>query len=252
LTDSPFTLRDRHIVVVGASSGIGAAIAANCAAAGARVSICARRAELLAEVTAKLPGAGHGWQTLDVVQVQSIGPTLDQFVADRGPIAGLVYAAGVMTLRPLQILSPAGWNETLAVNVDGAVLCCQAAVTAARAAAGQSLVLIGSISAQIPRGSGMAAYAASKAALEGAARALAIEGARRRTRVNVIAPAIIRTQLWERLTMTEQQKEEVLKRHLLGPGECDDVAHACVYLLSPASRWVTGTTLVVDGGYSLG
>jgi NAD(P)-dependent dehydrogenase (short-subunit alcohol dehydrogenase family) len=52
--------------------------------------------------------------------------------------------------------------------------------------------------------------------------------------------------------MTEQQKQEVIKRHLLGPGEADDVAHACVYLLSPAARWVTGTTLVIDGGYSLG
>lgn len=253
MTDSPFALDGKHVVVVGASSGIGLAVARRCADAGARLSLCARRSELLADVTAALPGGGHGWQMLDVRESKSIGPVFDRFVAERGRIDGLVYAAGEMGLRPLQVLSPEKWDETLAVNVSGAVFCCQAAAAVPRAAAeGLAIVLIGSISAQFPRGSGMSAYAASKAALEGVARALAIEGARRRTRVNVVAPAIIQTQLWERLKMTEQQKQEVIKRHLLGAGEVDDVAYACVYLLAPASRWVTGTTLVVDGGYSLG
>jgi NAD(P)-dependent dehydrogenase (short-subunit alcohol dehydrogenase family) len=206
----------------------------------------------LAEAAAALPGSGHGWQALDVRETAAIAAVFDRFVAERGRIDGLVYAVGEMDLRPLHVLSPDKWDETLAVNLRGAILCCQAAAAATRAGEGLSLVLIGSISAQFPRGAGMAAYAASKAALEGAVRALAIEGSRRRTRVNVVAPAIIQTQLWERLKMTEQQKQEVIKRHLLGSGDVDDVAYACIYLLSPASRWVTGTTLVVDGGYSLG
>ena len=93
MTDSPFALNGKHIVVVGASSGIGLAVARRCADAGAKVSLCARRTELLAEVTPSLAGSGHGWQALDAREARTIGPAFDRLVAERGPIDGLVYAA---------------------------------------------------------------------------------------------------------------------------------------------------------------
>jgi len=134
----------------------------------------------------------------------------------------------------------------------GAVFCCQAATTNTRAfRGGMSIVLLGSAGACKPAGSGMTGYCASKAALEGAVRAMAIEGARRRIRFNAVAPGAVRTELWDGPERTEEHIRKVCERHPLGPGELDDVAYACVYLLSPAARWITGTVLPLDGGFLL-
>lgn len=247
-----FSLAGQHVVVVGASSGIGRATALRCAEAGARLSFCARRAELLEGLLGEMTGSEHGYRTLDVANVDQIGSVLDAFVEKRGPIDGLVYAAGTNLLRPLNVIRKDPWDQLQAVNLRGAVFCCQAATMNPRAAReGMSLVLIGSAGARKPGGSGMVAYAASKAALEGATRAMAVEGARRKIRVNAVAPAAVRTEMWDATERTEEQIQKILERHPLGVGSVDDVAYACVYLLSAAAKWITGSVLAIDGGYFL-
>ncbi len=247
-----FSLDGKHVVVVGASSGIGRATAVRCAGAGARVSVCARREDRLQELVHELPGTDHGYCCLDVRELDDIESVFDTFMRERGPIGGLVYAAGIEILRPLNVIDPAQWNETMDVNLRGAVFCCKAAQRNPRVPPdGMSIVLISSIAAWHPMGSAKIAYSAAKAALNGAMRAAAVEGARRKIRVNSIMPAVVRTEMWESLRMTEEQKQAVYQQHLLGVGDVDDVAYACIYLISPAAKWVTGTVLVLDGGCSL-
>jgi NAD(P)-dependent dehydrogenase (short-subunit alcohol dehydrogenase family) len=113
-------------------------------------------------------------------------------------------------------------------------------------------VLISSIMGQVSRPA-LAAYSASKAALGGLARSLALEMARDRVRVNCIAPAFVETEMLAQLRerLPAASFEELEKAHPLGFGQPEDVAYAAAFLLSPASRWITGTVLVADGGYSI-
>ncbi|MHC4399075.1 MAG: SDR family NAD(P)-dependent oxidoreductase [Planctomycetota bacterium] len=247
-----FSLAGKHVVIVGASSGIGKAAAVRCAEAGARVSACARREEHLDALVSQLAGADHGWLRLDVRELPDIETVFQSFAEERGPVDGLIYAAGIEVMRPLNVIDEAQWANVVDVNLRGAVFCSKAAqgnTVASRE--GMSIVLLSSIAAWYPMGAAKITYSATKAALNGVMRAAAMEGARRNIRVNSIMPAAVRTEIWEKLPMTESQREKIDRQHLLGVGEADDVAYACVYLTSPAARWITGTVLVLDGGYSL-
>ncbi len=247
-----FSLAGKHVVVVGASSGIGKATAIRCAEAGAIVSVAARRVELLSQLVAELPGSGHGFHMLDVRVSRSIPPCLDVFVKRAGPIGGLVYSAGVSTLLPLNVTGEDHWRGVLDVNLTGAVFCTKEAVSAKRCSPeGMGIVWISSSAAQNPAGAGRLSYGASKAGMIGAARALANELSRRRMRINVLCPAAVATEIWDKQTLDEQQKRKFFDRHPLGIGEPDDIAYACVYLLSPAARWLTGTVISLDGGFSV-
>lgn len=227
-------------------------MAQRCAEAGARLSICARRSEALAEVQGQLPGQGHGWRPLDVTRLEEIEAVMAGFVEDRGPIDGMVYSAGLATIRPLAALDPSYWEQMIQVNLRGALFCCKAAQRAPRPGLnGLSIALVSSIAGQLPAGSGRIAYAASKAGLDGAMRALAVESARHKLRINSIVAGAVETEIWKTNALTDQQRQSLFEQHPLGIGQVDDVAYACVYLLSPASRWMTGASLVLDGGRSL-
>ena len=117
---------------------------------------------------------------------------------------------------------------------------------------GASLVLISSITSLIGRG-GVGAYAASKGALIAAMRPMAIELATRKIRVNCISPGTVLTPMMEQYlsSLTKEQRERRLDGFLLGMGCSEDISNACIYLLSDASRWVTGQNLIVDGGYTV-
>ncbi|MHC4505176.1 MAG: SDR family NAD(P)-dependent oxidoreductase [Planctomycetota bacterium] len=252
MAQEAFSLTGQHVVVVGASSGIGRAVAVRCAEAGARLSVCARREDRLKNLVSELTGEGHGFRRLDVRASDEIPRVFDGFVSARGPIDGMVYSAGFNVLRPINVLGREVADDMYEVNLRGAVLCCQAATANTRASrGGMSIVMISSMGARFPAGSGLTCYAATKAGLDGAMRALANELARRKIRVNTVAPGAVATEIWNDAGRTEAQKQAVYDAHPLGVGEVDDVAWACLYLLAPASRWVTGTAMVVDGGYGI-
>jgi len=247
-----FSLTGKHVVIVGASSGIGKAAAIRCAEAGATVSLAARRTELLSEIVAGLPGSRHGFHMLDVRDSGSVPACMDSFVKRAGPISGLVYSVGVSTLLPLNVAGEDHWQGVLDVNLTGAVFCTKEAVSARRCSPeGMGIVWISSSAAQNPAGAGRLSYGASKAGMIGAARALANELSRRTIRINVLCPAAVATDIWNTQPMSDEQKKRFFDRHPLGIGAPDDIAYACVYLLSPAARWLTGTVISIDGGFSV-
>lgn len=245
-------LEGKHIVVIGASSGIGKATAELCAKRGASVSLCARRGEVLKEIASKM-GADHGGYPLDVTWDKArIEEVFDQMVADRGMIDGMVYAAGVSANMAFGIIPTNRFEDVLKTNLVGAMLVTQAAINLKRVKReGCSIVWIASIAASKPSGGGLFMYSASKAAMVGGIRSISIELVKRNIRINAVSPGAVQTEIWGQYVLSEKQKQALFKKHPMGLGKPDDIAAACSYLLSDDARWVTGQEFIIDGGFSL-
>jgi NAD(P)-dependent dehydrogenase (short-subunit alcohol dehydrogenase family) len=247
-----FALKGKHVVIVGASSGIGGETARQCASVGATVSICARREDRLKEVLASLGGERpHRYAVLDAGQSERIEPCFDELARANGPIDGLVYAAGTGPVWPLPTITAEKIQSLFSVNVAGAILATKAAVKRVPKSGG-SIVWVSSISARRAGGAAKTVYAATKGAMDSGTMALAYELARKKIRVNSIAPGAVETEMWKFDVVEREQTQKIFDAHPLGVGQPLDVALACVYLISDAARWITGTVLTIDGGYSIG
>lgn len=225
------------VLVVGAKGGVGQACVERASQAGARTIGTSRGAT-----------EADDSRTLDLLAPDSF----ERFAGELPDLNGVVLAAGVTLVRPFTMLSAADWHRILAVNLEGPMLLCRALLRARKIRAGGSVVFIGSIAAH--RGAaGYTAYAASKAALGGAVRGLALEAARLKVRVNLISPGLIAAGMAGEVEqpLTEAQKAEYAARYPLGLGSPEDVANGVLFLLSPASRWMTGADMVMDGGATL-
>lgn len=248
---NPMDLQGRTLLVTGASSGLGRGVAELLAGLGGRVILCARDATRLVEVKAGLPGEGHAIEPLDLQQVDAIAPWLKQIAAKHGVLSGLVHSAGVLTTKPLKMLSPADWETAFRVNVFAAgALAKGFRQPGVRAAAG-SVVFLSSVMALTGQ-PGQVLYSATKGALSAMTRSLALELARENIRVNCVAPAVVEAGMSATLRQnsTPEQFAQITALHPLGLGRPEDVANAVAFLLADSGRWITGTTLVVDGGYT--
>jgi len=244
-------LTGRHFLVTGAGSGIGRAIAVLFAALGAKLSLVDRDEASLVEAVAGMPPGDHARHVFDLEDVERIDGLVKDIVATNGPLHGLVHAAGTQAVMPAKDIKPETWRRILAVN-------CEAALALGRnmgrkrvyAGDGGSIVFISSIMA-LAGNPGSVAYSMSKSALHGLARSLALELAPTGVRVNCIAPGFVHTPMLERLARTwdASQREAVESLHPLGFGQPEDIANAAAFLVAQTGRWVTGTVLVVDGGY---
>lgn len=249
LENSPFSLNQKTIVVTGASSGIGREIAIQCAGAGARILAMGRNeARLKAAVDAC--GEGHAYYNVDLTSPDHIND-IAFFFARYAPIHGIVYAAGVSPTIPFRIMKPGQVADAFQINVFSAIELIQILLKPGiRAADGTSVVMISSVMSEVGE-KAKSLYAMTKASAVALVKSLALEYADKNIRFNAISPSVVNTPLTEKSIY--RQSEEAMKavetQHPLGLGSPQDVAYAAIYLQSDASRWVTGTNMVVDGGY---
>jgi NAD(P)-dependent dehydrogenase (short-subunit alcohol dehydrogenase family) len=244
-------LRDRALLITGASSGIGRATAVLASRAGARVVLVARRRDALEETASMLDGEGHHLLPFDLSEHAGYAGLMREAVEAVGPLGGLLHAAGAHATTPLRATSAKQIASLFETNVTSSVLLTKAfrgpKVRAERA----SVVLMSSAVGLVGE-AGVSVYAATKAAVSSLGRSLSLELAPERIRVNSVAAGIVETALTEELRRKVGQTawQSIEAEHPMGIGSADDVANAVLFLLSDASRWVTGTTLVVDGGYT--
>jgi NAD(P)-dependent dehydrogenase (short-subunit alcohol dehydrogenase family) len=246
-----FRLDGKVAIVTGASAGLGVAIAQGLAEAGADVALGARREEKLAETRALVERAGRRAITVrtDISEPADCRALVDATVTELGRVDVLVNNAGIGTAISAFKETPESFNAVLGVNVAGSFFMAQAAAQAMTD--GGSIVNISSILAFLSVGHPQASYMASKAALIGMTRDLAQQWTGRRgIRVNAISPGFFETE------MTGGAFEEFMaqqgSRIPAGrPGDPDEIASAVVFLASDAASYITGETLVVDGGRTI-
>jgi NAD(P)-dependent dehydrogenase (short-subunit alcohol dehydrogenase family) len=244
-------LRGRRILVTGGGSGIGRAIAAGACAAGARVMIAGRRADVLAEAAATASGAGEMASfAADVTDPAAVGALLAACRQRFGGLDGLVCAAGIHAIGRSADLEDAELQRVLDTNLLGAFRVTREAGKLMLEAGSGSIVEVASLSSfgAFP---GRLAYSVSKAGVLAMTKTLAAEWSRRGVRVNALAPGFVHTPIQDSLIAQGRLDLEALERRTpMGRrAEPEEMVEPALFLLSEASRFVTGHTLVVDGGW---
>jgi NAD(P)-dependent dehydrogenase (short-subunit alcohol dehydrogenase family) len=245
---NPFSLEGKTILVTGASSGIGRAIAIECSKMGADIILTARNEERLKETLSQMEGKDH---TIIVADLSNENERKQ--LVDKSPtIDGLVNCAGLIKTLTFPFITTEALTSVMDVNFTAPVLLSVEMIKRKKISKNGSIVFISSIGGVLIVAIGNSIYNASKGAINGIAKNMALELASKGIRVNCVNPGLIETHIFDTGTITLEQLEEdkklyPLKRH----GKPEEVAYAVIYLLSDASSWVTGSNLVIDGGFTL-
>jgi NAD(P)-dependent dehydrogenase (short-subunit alcohol dehydrogenase family) len=253
MTINPMSLEGKRILVTGASSGIGKASAIVLSQLGAEIILLARNEERLQETYKSLEGQNHGIYLFDLSRIDEIPGLLKKISKESGPLSGIFHSAGITSIKPVTLTKDKYIEPVFASSIKAALMLTKGFIQKnVKEEGNTSLVFMSSI-AGIRGARGLSIYSASKAALDGAVRSMAVELVDRHVRVNSIAAGGIDTRMhFESLkNFTEEELSSYKKKHLMGYGTGQDVAIAAGFLLSDASRWITGITLIVDGGYSV-
>lgn len=246
MSDDPFSLEGRRLLVTGASSGLGRAIATACASRGATVVLAGRDVGRLEETRGSMTRGDHLAISADLVETDG----RDRVVAQCGAIDGIVHSAGISRLSPIRMTTPQHVADVWRINYEAPVLLTQKLLAKNQVASNGSILFMSSIAAFIGV-AGVGVYSGTKAALIATMRCLAMEVVKRGIRVNCLAPALVETPLLAATETVVANMDEQRAAYPLGFGKPDDVANAAVFFLSNASRWITGTTLVMDGGLTI-
>lgn len=241
--NNPFSLEGKQILVTGASSGIGKAIALACAKMGANVFITGRSQERLEATFSLLPEGKHRLLPADLTKPDDI----DVLTNNLPILDGLVHCAGVGSRVPCRSINKAAIDNVMAPNFDAPVLLQSALLSNKKIRKQSSIVFIASRAASFPS-IGNAIYSASKGALISYAKCLALELAPRNIRVNCICPGMVWTELISSTLDENELKLAEEKYPLKRFGNVDDIANLSIFLLSDASAWMTGTTVDISGG----
>ncbi len=250
---NPFSLDNKTVLITGASSGIGRQCAIDCSKMGAKVVLVARNEDRLNETRSQMEGDGHLVIAQDLTDFDAIPEIVRNIVDNIGPLDGVLHCAGISNTEPLKLYGVDRLEEFFRANVFGAVMLTKEICKLKNINKnGACIVFFASVAAIVGE-SCKSAYSMTKGALISTTRALAVEYSKKKIRVNSVSPGVIETPI---NANQNYMKDPVLRaqfeaKHLLGLGQCSDISNACIYLLSDASRWVTGQNLVVDGGYTV-
>lgn len=247
-----FSLKNKIILITGASSGIGRSCSVECSKSGADLILVGRNHEELMKTVSMLdPETKVETITEDITRSENLETIIADKVSALGKISGFIHCAGIEKTLPLKKHHSQLYQDIFAVNVIAGLEIAKILSLKKYKDETSSFVFISSVAGMVGE-AGKAAYSASKGAVIAGARSLAMELSRSNIRVNSISPAMVNTPILEKMfeDIGEEASSEIIKKHPLGIGEPKDIANACIFLLSDASRWVTGTNLVIDGGYS--
>jgi len=245
---NPFSLKGKTILITGASSGIGRATAVECSKLGAALVITARNAERLNETLLMLEGDGHLQFIADLTETDSLANLVDFVPA----LDGCVNNAGINRSLPIQFISLPDLNELFGTNTFSPILLTQLLVKKKKLKKGCSVVFTSSIAGVFRSSMANSMYSASKGAINGFMKNAALELASKGVRVNSVNPAMVQTDLLGKGGISEEQYQEDMKKYPLQRyGTPEEIAFSIIYLLSDASAWVTGSSLLIDGGITL-
>ncbi len=250
---NPFSLAGKVIVISGAASGIARQCAISCSRMGARLILLDMNDEGLKETMTMVERPEeHYWASVNLLEYEKVSAIIKEAIARVGRINGLLNCAGISTTNLFKLTKPEELDKFFRVNVYTSYFLTQECTKMGNLSKeGGSIVFFSSVAGSFGE-VGKSTYGMTKAALLNLAKHLACELARKNVRVNSISPGAIETPINMNLPhMKNPEKRAALEaQYLLGLGKTEDVANACIYLLSDASRWVTGTNLFVDGGFS--
>lgn len=244
---NPYSLEGKTILITGASSGIGRTTAIECSKLGAHCILTARNEERLKETIAMLAGEGHAYIVADLTNAAD----LETLVSNVPTLDGLVNNAGIATTKLVSFLKQSDLDKLFATNTFAPVLLTKYLVKNNKINNGGSIVFTSSI-ASMCSSLGNANYGMTKSAIAAFSRYCAFEFAGKKIRVNSVHPGMVNTEMVKQGVYSDEELAEDVKKYPLKRyGEPEDIAWAMIYLLSDASSWVTGTNMVIDGGFTL-
>lgn len=244
---NPFSLEGKNILVTGASSGIGRGICIDTSKMGATVHLMARNEQRLAETLSQMEGKGHQMHQVDLCDKDALTELVDSLP----PLDGVVLCAGIIKTMPVKNIAEDALEEIFNTNIMADIRMVSRMLKKKKLNKGASVIFISSVSTfNVKVGNSL--YSATKGAVNSFAKAMALEVSKQNMRVNCIQPGFVPSSI---LSSGAIEEDAFLKfyaeRHPLGFGTPTDIANTCIYLLSDAARWVTGSIFTIDGGYTL-
>jgi len=246
------SLENKNIVITGASSGIGRECAVVFSKIGAKVILIGRDLIRLKQTLDLLESNNHLMYQMDVTDYNTIETIIADSVTKIGKIDGFVHCAGIEMTMPLQNMNYSKFDQLFSVNAIAAFEFSKIISKKKYCnSLGASFVFISSVTGLLGV-NGKIGYCSSKAALIAGGKAMALELANKKIRVNTILPGMVNTEMFQKIKeeLSEESVLDIQKKHPLGIGQPNDVSNLCAFLVSDLSKWITGSDYIIDGGYS--
>lgn len=245
---NPFSIEGKRILVTGASSGIGRAVAIECSKVGAHVIISGRNPERLAQTLESMEGEGHEIIGADLSTEEGV----DALIGALPKLDGMVLCAGIVELWPFQFVSQKRFQKIYQTNLFSPIEIMRQIVKKKLYNKGFSIIAISSISGISDFVPSNSIYGSGKAALSSFVKYAANELASKQIRVNTISPGFIYTPIHKNGSISEEDLNKVIEKTPIKRwGQPEEIAYAAIYLLSEAAAYITGTDIKIDGGYSI-
>lgn len=245
-------LQGKNILITGASSGIGRAVAIKFSSCGANLIIAGRNIERL-DKTERLCSKNTVKKKFigDMTDNDTIQALCELLVTGNTPIDGIVHCAGIDLTKPFRMSSSDELFNIFKTNVFSSLLLTNAMIRNKIINKNASVVFLGSVLSSLGQ-KARVLYSSSKSALVGACKSLALEYANVPIRFNLVAPGVVQTEMILKMfeSIPESAKEHIIAQHPLGIGKPEDIANLTAFLISDEASWITGSEFVIDGGYS--